>query len=125
MAKTSVEAGGQAAVDERRRWERTEFVVRVEYSTVDDLFSEFTRDINEGGVFIETPDPQELGTAVAMQFHLAGLDEPVKTSGLVVRVSDGTDGSTAGMAIEFENLPLDAREQIDRTIKSLKNQQAP
>lgn len=121
MAKTSVEAGGQAAVDERRRWERTEFVVRIEYSTVDDLFSEFTRDINEGGVFIETPNPQELGTAVAMQFHLAGVDEPVKTSGLVVRVSDGTDGSPAGMAIEFENLPLDAREQIDRTIKSLKN----
>ena len=124
MAKTSVEAGGQALVDERRRWERTEFVVRVEYATIDDLFSEFTRDINEGGVFIETADPQDLGTAVAMQFHLAGVDEPVRTSGLVVRVSDGTDGSPAGMAIEFENLPSDAHELIDRIIKSLKNQQS-
>ena len=122
MARTSVEAGGQGAVDERRRWERTELVVRIEYSTVDDLFAEFTRDINTGGVFIETPDPQEVGTAVAMQFHLAGADEPVVTSGLVVRVSDGTDGSSSGMAIEFENLPSDAREQIDRMIKSLKNQ---
>lgn len=122
MARISIEAGGQTVVDERRRFERTELVVRVEYSTVDDLFSEFTRDINEGGVFIETDEPQELGTAVAMQFHLAGADEPAKTSGLVVRVSDGADGSQAGMAVEFEKLPPNAREQIDRMIRSLKSE---
>jgi uncharacterized protein (TIGR02266 family) len=120
MARISVETSGHSDVDERRRFERTELIVRVEYATVDDLFSEFTRDINEGGVFIETTEPQELGTAVAMQFHLAGADEPVKTSGIVVRVSDGSDGGTAGMGVEFENLPPDAREQIDRMIKSLK-----
>ena len=120
MARISIEAAGQTSADERRRFDRSELVVRVEYSTVDDLFSEFTRDINEGGVFIETSEPQELGTAVAMQFHLAGADEPVKTSGMVVRVSDGSDGSLAGMAVEFENLPLNARDQIDRMIKSIK-----
>jgi len=122
MATISVQADEQAAVEERRRFDRTELVVRVEYSTVDDLFSEFTRDINEGGVFIETDNPQPLGTVVALQFHLAGASEPVKTSGVVVRTSDGSDGSVQGMGVEFENLPADAREQINRMIQSLKNQ---
>lgn len=122
MATISVQTDGQAAADERRRFDRTALVVRVEYSTVDDLFSEFTHDINEGGVFIETNDPQPIGTVVALQFHLAGVNEPVKTSGVVVRTSDGSDGSVQGMGVEFENLPADAREQINRMIQSLKSQ---
>ena len=122
MATISVQTDGQAAAEERRRFDRTALVVRVEYSTVDDLFSEFTHDINEGGVFIETSDPQPIGTVVALQFHLAGVNEPVKTSAVVVRTSDGSDGSVQGMGVEFENLPADAREQINRMIQSLKNQ---
>ena len=64
MATISVQTDGQAAAEERRRFDRTALVVRVEYSTVDDLFSEFTHDINEGGVFIETSDPQPIGTCL-------------------------------------------------------------
>ena len=43
----------RAAV-ERRRSERAPVTVRIEYATVDALFSDFTRDINEGGIFVET-----------------------------------------------------------------------
>ena len=32
---------------ERRRFDRTDLLVRIEYSTIDEIFSEFTRDINE------------------------------------------------------------------------------
>ena len=120
MARVSVESAEPSLSDDRRRWERTDLVVRVEYSTVDDLFSEFTRDINEGGVFIETDDPQPLGTAVTLQFHLPGAPDPVKTSGIVVRSNDGTTGEPMGMAVEFEELPSNAREKINEMIRSLK-----
>jgi len=42
---------------ERRRSERVDLLVRVDYKTVDELFSEFARNINEGGMFVETDAP--------------------------------------------------------------------
>ena len=119
MSKVSVEIA-DALVEDRRRFERADLVVRIEYSTVDDLFSEFTRDVNEGGVFIETEDPQEIGTTVDLLFQLPGSTDPVKAAGLVVRNSDGSDGGPIGMAIEFENLAADARERINSLIRSMR-----
>jgi hypothetical protein len=60
MSKIIVEelsAANEAADAERRRSNRAEMVVHIDYATVDELFSEFTRDINEGGLFIETEKP--------------------------------------------------------------------
>ena len=56
-------ARSAAADSERRRSTRAPFVVRVDYGTVDAFFSEFTSDVNEGGMFIETETPQPPGTA--------------------------------------------------------------
>ena len=121
MSKVSIETVDCLVAEDRRRFERAELVVRIEYSTVDDLFSEFTRDINEGGVFIETEDPQGIGTTVDLQFYLPGSTDPVKAAGLVVRVGDGSDGGPIGMAVEFENLPTAARERINDLIRSMRS----
>jgi len=120
MAKVSVETIDEVEAEDRRRFERAGLVVRIEYSTVDDLFSEFTRDINEGGVFIETEDPQEIGTTVDLQFHLPGSADPLKAAGLVVRQTDGRDGEPVGMAVEFESLPVEARERINDLIRAMR-----
>ncbi len=95
--------------------------MRVEYSTIDEIFSEFTRDINEGGLFIETEKPRPPGTEVSLHFNLPGSDRTVQTNGVVVRVSDGSDGSTPGMGIEFEELPPEARQHIDQVIRALRS----
>ena len=44
---------------ERRKTNRAELVVRVDYQTVDELFSEFARNINEGGHLKATPAAPE------------------------------------------------------------------
>ena len=121
MSKVSVQAAEDLAASERRRSDRAELIVRVDYSTVDELFSEFTRDINEGGLFIETEKPRAPGTDVTLYFNLPGSDGTVKTNGTVVRVCDGRDGSTPGMGIEFEELPDEARAHIDQVIRSLRS----
>ena len=122
MSKVSVQTAEVEPEDlERRRTERAELIVRIDYSTIDELFSEFTRDINEGGLFIETEKPRPAGTEVALHFNLPGSDRTVTTSGTVVRVSDGLDGSTPGMGIEFEELPLDARQYINQIIQALRS----
>jgi uncharacterized protein (TIGR02266 family) len=120
MSKVSLQVAGDLDAADRRRSRRADLIVRVDYATVDELFSEFTRDINEGGLFIETEKPRPAGTEVCLHFNLPGSDRTVKTNGIVVRVCDGSDGSTAGMGIEFEDLPPDARAHINQVIRTLK-----
>ena len=120
MARVSVQASEDLAAEERRRSDRAELIVRVDYSTIDELFSEFTRDINEGGLFIETEKPRPPGTEVSLYFNLPGSDGTVKTNGMVIRVCDGSDGGTPGMGIEFEELPPEARAHINQVIRSLR-----
>ena len=84
------------------------------------MFSEFTRDINEGGLFIETEKPHQPGTEVSMQFHLPGSQEILQTLGRVVRVC--TDGSSpAGMGIEFDELTSLDRVKIDQIVRALRS----
>jgi type IV pilus assembly protein PilZ len=111
--------------NERRRSERVDLVVRVDYKTVDELFSEFARNINEGGLFIETETPPEIGAKVALQFSIPGSDEPLQVMGRVVRASPGDCGEPPGMGIEFENLDSQSQELIDELVRNLRVVRAP
>ena len=105
---------------ERRRADRANVTVRIDYATVDEIFSEFTRDINEGGVFVETEKPHQAGTEVAMQFHLPGTGDVLQTVGRVVRVSSGSQANPSGMGIEFDELTASDRSKIDSIVRSLR-----
>ena len=102
-------------------WSRAEVVVRIEYGTVDAMFREFTRDINEGGVFVATSEPLALEERVELQFRLPGSEDGIEAIGRVIRVDDGSDGGEAGMAIEFEELDREARASIDQLVRSLRS----
>jgi uncharacterized protein (TIGR02266 family) len=106
---------------ERRRASRASVTVRIDYATVDEMFSEFTRDINEGGVFIETEKPHQAGTEVSMQFHLPGTGEVLQTIGRVVRVTNGHQSVPAGMGIEFDELTPSDRGKIDTIVRALRS----
>jgi uncharacterized protein (TIGR02266 family) len=123
MSKVSILVDDEAlrgADAERRRSARAELVVRVDYSTVDELFSEFTSDINEGGLFIETEKPRPMGTEVALCFNLPGSHRGVETLGRVVRISSGEGSSPPGMGIEFDELTIAERQRINEIIRSLR-----
>ena len=130
MARTHLqEAVSSHFIDgiERRTSPRAEFVVRVNYQTVDSLFSEFARNINDGGIFVETDTPQPVGTGVELEFKLPGADQPIEVIGNVVRSISAdqveSDG-VAGMGIEFENLDSDVRQQINEIIQKLRSESA-
>ena len=127
VAKISLETmgpsdSGSAGDEDRRRTDRTGVTVRIDYATVDEMFSEFTRDINEGGVFIETEKPHQPGTEVSMQFRMPGTGEVLQTIGRVVRVSSGDLDTPPGMGIEFDELTDDDRLVIDRIVRSLRTE---
>jgi len=129
MAKISLDAKNAGEDDhlegtDRRRTERSAVTVRIDYSTVDEMFSEFTRDINEGGLFIETAKLVPSGTEVSMQFHLPGSDEVLQTIGRVVRVSSGRSvsaGASSGMGVEFDELTSEDRLKINRIVRGLRS----
>jgi len=130
MAKTSIEVlqpGDELAGDpEKRRSERTPLVVRVDYTTVDSFFSEFTANINEGGLFIETENPPPTGTAVLLKFKLPGEEDPILVHGRVVWTTarSGAAGPGPGMGIEFDSLDPAARARIDQVVRNLRRDSA-
>ncbi|HEX9813358.1 MAG TPA: TIGR02266 family protein [Myxococcota bacterium] len=109
---------------ERRNSPRADVVVRVNYQTVDSLFSEFARNINDGGLFVETDTPQPIGTSVELEFKLPGADRPIEVVGNVVRSIDADQAAPdgiPGMGIEFENLDSDVRQQVNEIIQKLRS----
>jgi type IV pilus assembly protein PilZ len=106
---------------ERRRAERADLVVRVDYQTVDEFFSEFARNINEGGLFVESESPQPLGTRVDLHFQLPGSAEPVQVSGSVVRTTPGTPDEPSGMGIAFGELDTETRQKINEMVRRLRS----
>jgi type IV pilus assembly protein PilZ len=121
--KTTVEQAGQRLASEdleRRRSERTDYVVRVDYKTVDELFSEFARNINEGGLFVETERPPVVGSLVALEFQIPGGSEPIQVMGRVIRTSGGERDEPLGMGIEFENLDGQSRDLINDLVRNLR-----
>lgn len=111
----------RAAV-ERRRSLRAPVTVRIEYSTVDALFSDFTRNINEGGIFVETDEAIPLEEKVELKLRLPGSPEVVHAHGRVVRIEPASETSAAGIAIEFDQLDSDAREAINRAVRRLRSE---
>jgi type IV pilus assembly protein PilZ len=105
---------------DRRKSPRADLVVRVDYQTVDELFSEFARNINEGGIFIESEQPHPIGTEVNLQFQIPGRDDPIRVDGTVVRVSAGDAEEPVGMGIEFGSLDIETRLMIDDLVRSLR-----
>ncbi len=116
----AVNAEKTQTVVERRRSPRAPVTVRVEYATVDAMFSEFTQNINEGGMFIETEQPLALEDRVRLHFRLPGSTEPIEVTGRVSWVSDGREDDTPGMGVEFENLTSRARDQINELVGRLR-----
>jgi uncharacterized protein (TIGR02266 family) len=116
MAQAGFDSDGRSVAIEQRRSPRTPFNIRVQYATVDALFADFTRNINEGGLFIETSEPCPIETLVSLDFELPGETTPVHTEGRVVWVNDD------GMGIEFEYLDAAARARINNLVRELRNQ---
>jgi uncharacterized protein (TIGR02266 family) len=113
-------SGDVRTVVERRRSARTPIVVRIEYSTVDALFSDFTRNINEGGVFIESDAPAPLDSEVHLRFQLPGTREALRVSGRVAWIDAEQNGKPRGMGIEFDNLSDADRARIDELVVRLR-----
>ena len=111
---------GKPNAHERRRSGRHDLKIPVDYSAVDAFFSEFTTNINEGGMFVETETPPPLDSTVQLQIRLPELQSPIKLGGRVAWVSDGKGEAPPGMGVEFQDLTPQIRATINDLVRRLR-----
>ena len=108
---------------DRRKSPRTAAVIPVDYSTVDAFFSEFTTNINEGGMFVGTEHPHTIDTVVTLSVRLPGSPDPCEVTGRVVWIRHEPDAEgPRGMGIEFETLDDTTRTRINDLVRELRTQ---
>lgn len=101
---------------DRRQTPRLEIELQIAYKNLDQFFQDYTRNISEGGLFIESRFPLEPGTQLMLRFELPGLADALDVQGEVVRsislAAARAHGTRAGMGIRFGALPEAARLRI-------------
>ena len=109
-------------IKERRRDARKDLVIGVAYQTVDEVFTDFSTNINDGGMFIETRKRHKPGASVRLEFSLPGSERPVNVWGRIawLRSPDEAEQEPPGIGIQFEDLSAEARDEINRIVRKLR-----
>lgn len=93
---------------ERRTTRRVSLVTQLRTIVGGRQLVGYTRDISEGGIFVETEAPPERGTEVTLRFKLTE-DGPIHEARATVVYSIGGEG----MGLRFWQLPASVREAIE------------
>jgi uncharacterized protein (TIGR02266 family) len=85
-----------------------------------------SQDLGDGGVFIRTPNPLDLGEEFLLKLHLAEGEKPVEVGCKVIWTNKyGKESRTLrrGMGVKFLNLSPEIQSRVETYIQSHKNQQ--
>lgn len=95
-----------------RRHNRIAIDMGIDCTHSSSVLKGFARNISEGGVFIETDDPLEIGSRLTLSFTLPGQSAPLAVPGEVVRRIELGREFRYGLGIQFRGMPAASREQI-------------
>jgi uncharacterized protein (TIGR02266 family) len=85
-----------------------------------------SQDLGNGGVFIRTPNPLDLGEEFLLKLHLAEGEKPIEVECKVIWTNKyGKESRTLrrGMGVKFLNLSPAIQSRVEAYIQSHKNQQ--
>ena len=80
-----------------------------------DYFFDFAANLGSGGVFIKTQTPQDVDETLTLKFTVPGSRKKVKVQGKVMWVQESDPQNTeitAGMGVQFIDLPHDIRNSL-------------
>ena len=107
---------------ERRKEERFDVDIQVDYSTKDIFVSNTMTNLCRGGIFIQTDHPAPLQTVFRLKFTLPLSAEKIEVTGKVVWTYDikkGTSLIRPGMGIRFIDLSSDHKARLEAYIENL------
>ncbi len=85
-----------------------------------------SQDLGNGGVFIRTPNPLDLGEEFLLKLHLAEGEKPIEVECKVIWTNKyGKESRTLrrGMGVKFLNLAPGLQNRVEAYVRSHKNQQ--
>jgi uncharacterized protein (TIGR02266 family) len=96
---------------ERRRYPRVIVRALVDYESPDTYLYDYSGDLSEGGIFIETENPLPQGTPLTLRFTLPNIESVFEVKAKVAwvneRASDGGESGkrlARGMGVQFESM---------------------
>jgi uncharacterized protein (TIGR02266 family) len=100
---------------EKRTHKRVKLRVSATTLEQDELYENYSLNISEGGIFIETDSPFLPGTELGLEFQLPQPPGPISTKGVVVRTvmpDNLGDNPAPGMGVKFTDLSSDDQKKI-------------
>ena len=104
---------------ERRVFRRKEFEVAVDLFSDNTFFTGFTENVSEGGLFIATGAPLDIGDELEIRLTMMG-DAPRSHRVVVrwIRPAAGLGGLPAGMGVQFVDLTERERIRLQQFVDS-------
>jgi len=92
--------------------------INVEFQTEHDLYISYMPFLKEGGLFIRTAEPFELGAELEINVLLPDSLEPAIITGVVcwLTPTGAQNGTPAGIGVSFKDDPDKIRNQIEQAI---------
>lgn len=112
---------------EKRKYPRIEAKIKVSFQTVEDLKTEYTRNISAGGIFLKTAQLLDPNAEIELTLFFPGDLGNVNIKGRVVRLMSMThpvdpELQLYGVGIRFVNLDPTTKEKIEKAIDEIPDQ---
>lgn len=98
---------------DQRSSTRKPFFSEVIYTSEKGAHHEFTKDISETGIFIETPMPFKIGEKLSITFPVELLAKHIKLSGVIARKSKN------GIGVKFDKIDQDKQTILRHLMENL------
>ena len=121
MAKDDKIRQTSEASSDRRRHERFETSLAVDYASGENFLFAYLKNISEMGIFIRSDTPLEIGTDLRLRFHVEG-QEPLILEGRVIWVNpyrETGDNLNPGMGVRFKKLTPELREKVVELVRTI------
>jgi type IV pilus assembly protein PilZ len=117
------DCSAMAPPEELRRGPRAPLKLRVGYEQMNTFFADYTKNFSQGGTFIKTPRPLEVGSRCQFTLSLPALAEPLVIEGEVAWTLLPEEalrrGGDAGMGIRFLFPDEAARRDFARLVEGM------
>ena len=106
---------------EKRVAMRMKLHAQVNLKSESNFFMGFTENISEGGIFVSTLSPPEMGDSIELSVGVDGAD-PIDLKGIVRWHRTDEDGNPTGCGVQFVDLNDDIRRTLEMLVLTLEKE---
>ena len=110
--------------DERRLSPRVTALLKIDYPNKTGFFVDYLIDLSQGGLFIRTKMPLQVGDEIDFTISFPGLLEPIPLRGVVRRLASDKE-KNPGVGVEFIFSDDETRKAVERLVHQFETEEEP